>query len=182
MDRNIITRKDAQETNAEVRAADDLRRKTEGLPERKAIQGPNGLPGTIKPDETLARLVKFIPAEALSLYLALSGITATVQPPADQALYWLTALLSVTALFNALYLYRLWNVTRITQIAASTVALIIYAIAANGPLVQALKVPPIAATLALTVVTAFLCFFEPPEDLRGKKIQSRAERNWSVNR
>ncbi|WP_037077776.1 hypothetical protein [Rhizobium sp. CCGE 510] len=166
MDRNVITAKDALKANARARAAVDEKRKAEGLSERNPRMG--ALPPSVKPDQALARLVKFIPAEALSLYMALAGIAATAQPAENQALYWLTFLLFVTAIFNALYLYIIWNVRRGSQIFVSTISLIVYAVATNGPLVQQLKFPPIGSTLALTLVTAFLCFFQPPEDAREK--------------
>ncbi|NEH49590.1 hypothetical protein GR210_12435 [Rhizobium leguminosarum] len=168
MDRNIITVSDANMVNRITREADSEWRKTYNVPARTGKQGENEGPPlrNVKADETLARLVKFIPAEALSLYLALSGIAFSDGRSAQESLYWLVALLVIAALFNALYLSLLWKVKRISQIAISTLALFVYAIAANGPLVQALHVDPRFSTLALTILTAFLCFFEPPEDLR----------------
>jgi hypothetical protein len=122
--------------------------------------------GDVKADRAIERLAKFIPAEALSLYMALAGIAASTTIEDVAKPYWLAGLLVVSIVFNVLYLRRFWRVTRPSQIGVSSAALLVYALATGGPLIQSVPYySPAAAAIALAIVTAFLAFFEPPEPL-----------------
>lgn len=162
LDRNIFTERDAVNAQSEINS-----RRTNGDND-KIRNGGMTLGGTEypKPDQPIARLAKYIPAEALSLYLALAGIADSASTAPQNGQWWFYALAATTIVFNVLYLRILWHVSRWSQIAISCLALVVYAVATGGPLVQTIPVyTPLAGTIALTVMTAFLAFFQPPEPL-----------------
>lgn len=121
-------------------------------------------------DKPIERLAKFIPAEALSLYMALAGIASSSPASNFTNQIWLFSLIAICVIFNILYLKLIWRVERASQIAVSSISLIVYAAATGGPLVQSIPLySPVTATIALTIVTAFLSFFQPPENAaKGK--------------
>jgi len=182
MDRNITTARDATAINqrrSQAKAGTptvvlegfEAGARTvvlEGV-EAEATQAPEQ---ETKPDNAVTRLAKYIPAEALSAYLTLAGLAAmavpeTATPTPEQVAemrYWLLGTLVVTVVFNVLYLSRIWRVERKSQILTSCVALVVYALATGGPLVQSLHLPPVLTPFAVAVVTLFLAFFQPPEE------------------
>lgn len=77
--------------------------------------------------------------------------------------YWAAGIILLSVLFNVLYLKRVWKISRSSQIAVSTVALLVYIFATGGELISSVPgYSGIVASFALVVVTAFLAFFEPP--------------------
>ncbi|MBY5524331.1 hypothetical protein [Rhizobium leguminosarum] len=160
MNRNIVT-------DNEVLAA---RKKTTIEYQKEfGTEIPLGIPNSdsttqLTADKPVERLAKFIPAEALSLYMALAGIAASSPGGRSTNLIWLFLLIATCVIFNILYLKLIWRVERASQIAVSSTSLVVYAAATGGPLVQSIPLySPVAATIALTIVTAFLSFFQPPE-------------------
>src|SRR5262245_5366052 len=111
-DRNVISPRDISATIAK-RQTNDVRAP------RSATAG-NGETTVPPPDRWSQKLLKYIPAEALSLYLALDG---AIKSGSDNPVPYLWAALAVTLVFNALYLWRIWNVERYTQIGISCGAL-----------------------------------------------------------
>jgi hypothetical protein len=171
MNRNVITTTDA--ANARSRISQVSKQSvpaTDGasntIDKTRDITLGGGIDTDVRPDKWFERLAKFIPAEALSLYLALAGIIPEEHTKNRQGLFWLCAVLGVCLLFNALYLSLIWKVARGTQIAISCVAVVTYAFSTGGALVSNLSFyQPWIGTLVLIVVTAFLAFFTPPTPL-----------------
>ena len=179
MDRNIITVEAAAAHNrarvAEVQHV--LQRYM-----REAGGRPTGLlPGTLggelpidlqKPDSWYERILKYVPVEALSMYLALdkgihsaldTGIHSANQEAPAALVLWLAAALACCVLFNIMYLVRILCVRSRWQVAASSVALIAY-VYINGGVFEAITpaiTPPVAQFFVLVDTGAVLIFFKP---------------------
>jgi hypothetical protein len=116
-----------------------------------------------EPDSWDQRLLKYIPGEAVGLYLALDRAVHTVHALEGEALaFWLAIVLAISALFNVLYLRVIWRVKRNTQIAASTLALLAYVYATGGFFEPAGLACASVQMIVVILVTAFLIFFKPP--------------------
>ena len=165
MNRNIVTIDDAIAARRKVETENAVR---SGTPLRKGEPAPMGgghgrQHTDIRPDDWLQRLAKYIPSEAIGLYLAIAGVIPRSDATGGNGLWWLGAVLLVSLLFNTLFLRRIWQVQRWFQIAVSNVALLVYAFAAGGTLIQQLPFYRESfGTLALVVTTAFLAFVSPP--------------------
>jgi hypothetical protein len=119
------------------------------------------------PDSWNERLLKYIPGEAVGLYLALDRAVHTVgalQAPAERTklAICLAVALAASVLFNVLYLRLVWRVRRNIQIAASTVALVAYAYATGGAFEPIGLADPSVQMIVVIVVAAFLVLFKPP--------------------
>jgi hypothetical protein len=169
MDRNIITVEDAAAYNrarvAEMRKAHD-RSMTEG-----GGGGPSLGRGTLggelpidaqKPDEWYERVLKYVPVEAVSMYLALDrGIAASGEGSRARA-GWLAVALMCCLVFNVAYLIRIARVASPWQVVVSTVALVSY-VYVNGGVFEAIGLAkPIAQLFVLILTGAVLTFFKPP--------------------
>ena len=112
-------------------------------------------------DKWYEQLLKYIPAESLSLYIAIEGVVKGAAK--DTMLTVLLAVcLGVSMLFNVLFLRFVWKVTRVMQITISTVALLIY-IYSIGGFFEAIGIyVPVIGTLLLVVTTAFLSLAPSP--------------------
>jgi hypothetical protein len=123
------------------------------------------------PDSWNQRLLKFIPGEAMGLYLAIDRAiyTAGGLQTADKKnllALWLALGLLAAIVFNVLYLKLIWRVARASQIAISTLALVAYVYATGGVFQPLGWAEPTAQMLVVIVVAAFLVFFKPPEPLK----------------
>ena len=157
MNRNIIWEKDVAHARAKAAAGSRA----------------SGAPPPPDPDSRSERLLKFIPGEAIGLYLFLeSAIKAAATPPESsgsgiisanekQILLWIS--LGVALVFNWLYLLRVWKVQRSSQRLISCVALVVYVFAGGGAFATYAWYKPLYGTLALAIAGAFLIFApEPP--------------------
>lgn len=166
MDRNVVTEEDARRIRESDAAQNEAGAKIAGgrrlgSPARSVLE-------PAKPDSWNQRLLKYIPGEAVGLYIALDRAVRT--SPSLQLgdthlalAAWLGAALLVAVTFNALYLWIIWKVDRVSQIAASTVALVSYVYAMGGMFEPLKWTDPTAQLVAVIVVAAFLVFFEPPK-------------------
>lgn len=167
MDRNIVTRADVA---AAKRAAAEMAYTSSGDVD---MGGPDVSLGSkvkaAKPDQWYEKLAKYIPAEALGLYIALdSFVRGSLERPglgAEQRVElvsWLFVALAAAIAFNYAYMRRVWNVRRLFQIGASTLALIAYVIGLGGAFEAAGWTTPFHGGMVLILTTAFLSFVEPP--------------------
>jgi hypothetical protein len=165
VNRNIVTLADAERIR-EIAFARNAENKEAGAPklgsDRPMLGGAGD--GEAKPDEWYQRLAKFIPSEALSLYLAAAGAIPSGQMDHENKIIWLAIVVAFSVLFNVLYLKVLWKVQRASQVTVSTFALIVFAFSTGGELVRALPFyEPWLGSLLLIFTAAFLAFFSPPE-------------------
>jgi hypothetical protein len=141
MDRNIITEGDVLSLRPGMRGADEVG----------------------SPDDRFQKLLKFIPSESIGLYVGLDGIIRTAVTDASALRFWLSLVLIICVLFTWLYLRRFWHITRLSQVAVSTAALVAYVFAIGGVFREFGFYRPWQSTLVLVITTAFLVFFTPPE-------------------
>lgn len=168
MDRNIITTDDAARARKaafkRIHKPTSAGSRPDAMASRPGEPEPmdGGLDIDTKPDQWFQRLAKYVPSEAIGLYLALAGLISTNEVE-RYGLLALAALVGVCLVFNTLFLRRLWKVQRWSQVIVSHVALLTFVFATGGVLVQQLWFyGPRTATAALVLTTAFLTFFEPP--------------------
>jgi hypothetical protein len=110
-------------------------------------------------DSWYRKLMKFIPGEAMGVYLGLDRAVQTVD--SGKAL-WLALVLVLAILFNIAYLKRIWQVERNSQVAVSSLVLVAYVYATGGVFLELGIAVPEAQMVVLIATGAFLVFFEPP--------------------
>jgi hypothetical protein len=99
--------------------------------EAGAARGPGGVPIPTE-DDYLTKVVKYVPIEVLGAYLVISGtITSNITNKGDLAA-WLGYVLIGFAVITLLYVWRVLNVVRLTQLAVSVVGLGVYVFAVGG--------------------------------------------------
>jgi hypothetical protein len=129
-----------------------------------------GLQPVPAPDSWNQRLLKFIPGEAIGLYVAIdraiytAGSLQTAEKKGLLALWLAIGLLSVM-IFNVLYLKLIWRVVRASQIAISTTALVAYVYATGGVFQPLGWTEPTIQMVVVIIIAAFLTFFKPPEPM-----------------
>jgi hypothetical protein len=117
---------------------------------------------TEKPDDYKARILKYIPAEVIALYLTFDAL---LRPVGGHALsqqrtfiYWLAFLFGL--LVTPLYLWRIQKVSKITQLIISTVAFTVWVYALGGPFQTRASYDPLYGALALPAYTFLIAIFE----------------------
>jgi hypothetical protein len=170
MDRNIITVEAAAAHNrariAEVQHM--LQRYMREAGGRSTGLVPGTLGGELpidlqKPDSWYERILKYVPVEALSMYLALDkGAHSALDKGSHSALVlWLAAALACCVAFNVMYLVRIVGLRSGWQVGVSSLALVAY-VFINGGVFEAVHVaPPVAQLFVLVVTGAVLIFFKP---------------------
>jgi hypothetical protein len=179
LNRNIITKQDVALAKA-------------GPPERtnedQVHDEPLAPPKPPEADSWYQRVLKYMPGEAVGLYLFLDNLCKLEFPLPDKSKYetaealaaaftavhedqrpWLGAALAVALVFNWLYLWRIWKVQRVWQLVISCAALIIYVFAIGGVFATYSCYRPALGIGALAVGAAFLAFVEPPGPLAPSK-------------
>jgi hypothetical protein len=96
MNRNIVTKANAKD---HAKLLDDFL--------RAEVKGPSGPTSEqlrqlaeTKPDQWYDRLLKYIPVEAISLYLAVEGIMKSASLPRQQLRMYLLLMLLITIVFD----------------------------------------------------------------------------------
>src|SRR5262245_17374140 len=74
----------------------------------------------VQQDKWYEQLVKYIPAESLSLYLAIEGVIKSAQFDSQEQRIWLGLALLISLVFTWVYLRRVWKIQRLSQVAIST--------------------------------------------------------------
>lgn len=144
MSRNIVTRSDVQTF------------------ETRAAQSGDAVP---QEDKYTDKLIKLIPAEIVSVYLAVYAlIKSSAYAQSDkQFLQWCVFL--VVLALTPVYLYRLAGVTKWTQILFNTLAFVIWVFSFGGP-AEGLYVHnfplPFLVAVFLPVYTLFIPLFYRP--------------------
>jgi hypothetical protein len=169
MDRNIITVEAAAAHNqtraAQVRQALQHYMREDGGRLAPLVSGTLGgdLPVDLqRPDSWYERILKYVPIEAVSIYLALDkGVHSAVQDGSLRGALWLALALMFCLAFNIAYLVRIAGVRSRLQVGVSSLAMVAY-VYVTGGVFQALNLAPPEAQLFVMVATgAVLTFVKP---------------------
>ncbi len=171
MARTIVTRTDLEA----AKRSGVLRKQAPGAPqslESTAGAFEEGVVSAGGVDGYFDRLAKYIPGEAVALYVTLGGIVKGSQFSDLPGLNW--GVFGFALLFTPFYLAKVAGVSKGTQIAVSTVAFAVWALAIGGALQTAVVdalAPAMAekadalvalmSSLALVVFTALVPVFAP---------------------
>lgn len=152
MSRQIITASNAPETSRAFGnlAGQDVR--LQGAHEQQ--------PNPEKEDKYSDRLVKYIPAEVVALYV---GVTAIVAGSGN-APHFLNWAIFVICLIGTFVYLRVppQNVTSWTQLCISTVAFAVWAFALGGPFADLSWYKPVFGEVLLPIFTFFVGLIKPP--------------------
>jgi hypothetical protein len=111
-------------------------------------------------DDYTDRLLKYIPAESVALYLTLQGIVlSSVEAPALDA--WLWFAFAIGIIGTPLYLWRIQQVSKRMQLALSTAAFGVWVFALGGAFASMSWYEPFIGSLALVVFTFFAPLISP---------------------
>lgn len=118
------------------------------------------------PDSWSQRLLKYIPGEALGFYLGLDRAAHTFSPSGAEPKFISIALLLwfallAGAIFNVFYLWKVANVSRVSQIVISTIALFGYIYATGGVFQEIGWANPTFQMLIVILIGGLLIFFKP---------------------
>ncbi len=110
---------------------------------------------TLKPDDYLTKLVKYIPSEVVALYITLYGIASAAKEEISFTfISWLIFVIGI--LGTALYLWRVAKVSDWLQLIVSTIAFVVWVFALGGPFSSLSWYHPIYGALLLPVYTFFI--------------------------
>ena len=114
------------------------------------------------PDDYKTRLLKYIPAEVIALYLTLDGLlrpTAAHPIAATKMfIYWLVFAFGLVV--TPLYLWRVQNVRKTAQLGISTVAFVVWVYALGGPFQVMSNYDPLYGSILLPTYTFLIAIFE----------------------
>jgi hypothetical protein len=146
MARTIVT---ANDIAARAGAANDL------------SPGPNSGSGDqAKPDRYQDRLIKYIPADVIAVYLCIAGILKTANGHAQvHVIEWIIFLILVPG--TVFYLRRVARVTKWQQIAISVVAFVVWVFSIGGPFTQLGWYDPVYGAVLLPLYTFLVPVFQP---------------------
>ena len=140
--REIVTEKKLREMQPKMRAADVAE------------------PTPQVPDEYLSKVLKLIPAEVVSLYIALAGIIVVGgQAVNGEALFWF--IFVVCLIGTPLYLMKITKVGDLLQLGISTIAFVVWVFALGGPFATVSWYQPIYGALLLPIFTFFVPMILP---------------------
>jgi hypothetical protein len=108
-------------------------------------------------DDYKDRLLKYIPAEVIALYMFLEGIIKSAGDPSP-VIHW--AIFFVGVVGTYLYLLRIMKVGKQLQLVISVVAFCVWVLALGGPFVQLGWYKPVYGTLILPIYTFFVPMIE----------------------
>jgi hypothetical protein len=153
MNLNVVTEEDA------VRAVDDVKSDTAPAPDiaNESTETDSGTVPQVTVDDLYSRLLKFIPAPLIGIYLMVTNLILDGND-ANESLLWIVFAFFVAA--TAAYL-MVRKVKRIGQIAVSVLAFGAFAAASPGPFQQLDGWESLYGTLALAAVAVVLIVFKP---------------------
>lgn len=133
--------------------------------QRQIVQPTEGAAATGTSDDYKDRLLKYIPAEAIGLYLAIAGIVKSSDE--DDLKTALAIVFFVGLVFTPLYLLRVARVTSKVQLAVSTLAFAVWVFAIGDWFATMDWYGSAGAAIVLIVVTASIPLIIPPDAPEG---------------
>ena len=114
-----------------------------------------------KPDDYMNRLLKYIPAETVALYLTLQGIVLSGAADDPNLNTWLWVIFGLGLIGTTLYLWRLPKVRKVAQLAVSTTAFAVWVFAIGGAFASLSWYKPFIGSVVLVVFTFFAPLISP---------------------
>lgn len=140
MNRNIITQRDVQRARPQTGSG-----RVGGL----SVSPQQNV------DDYKTRLLKYIPAEVVTLYVTLEGVIGEQR----LALLWLVFLIGLIA--TPFYLVRIYKVSKRSQLIISTVAFAVWVLALGGPFESIPGYEPLFGSIILVLYTFLVPLFDP---------------------
>ena len=119
-------------------------------------------PGEAAPsagDEYKDRLLKYIPAEVVSVYVFVNGLVQNSTAADTTTIIW--AVFGLMLIGTPLYLWRIENVTKKVQLGVSTGAFVVWAMAIGGAFLTIAWYQPIYGQILLPIYTFFVAIIKP---------------------
>ena len=121
------------------------------------IQSVLGIEQAMEPDKYTSRLLKYIPAEIIALYLTFDAIIRSVQH-IQLYIYWI--IFGFCLIGTYLYLWRIEKVKKQTQLVLSVVAYCVWVFALGGPFIYLSWYNPVYGGLLLPAYTFIVAIIE----------------------
>ena len=139
MGRQVITKKDLMKTKS---------------------SGPEAVePKLTAADNYMDKLLKYIPAEIVAVYLFVEGLILQQQNPEEiSAIYWIVFI--AFCILTPLYLWRILKVVKVTQLLISMIAFVVWIFALGGPFVLLPWYKSIYGAILLPVFTFGIAIVE----------------------
>jgi hypothetical protein len=148
MNRNVISARDLQP-----------RERASTTPFGKAAAtAPTTIDSQQSADTYVDRLVKYVPPDVIGAFLALEGSIGAAAAPGTIVLAWVV--FAVMLLGTPLYLYRLGGVRKAPQLAISTGAFVVWALAYSGLPFSTFQIPLIYTTVLMGLYTFLIPLVE----------------------
>ena len=97
-----------------------------------ALAGARGSSPAPTPDDYGSRILKYIPAEVVTVYIAVQGIITAADPAGPNAtILWIA--FGILLALTPVYLWRITHVTKAPQLVIATVAFAVWVFALGGP-------------------------------------------------
>jgi hypothetical protein len=145
-----------QEQQEQVQEHDAQVRVPSSLP----VSAPPPTP-PLTPDDYVDRLLKYIPAESVALYLTLQGIILSGAAEASSLNTWLWFILGVGLIGTAVYQWRVLKIGKVVQLAVSTAAFGVWVFALGGAFASLSWYEPFIGSLTLVIFTFFAPLISP---------------------
>jgi hypothetical protein len=107
------------------------------------------------PDDYQSRLLKYIPAEVIAVYLTLDSVLRSARNQIPLQL-WLWVIFAVLLVGTPLYLWRVSKVTKKGQLIISTIAFAVWVFALGGVFASQAWYRPVYGALLLPLYTFFV--------------------------
>ncbi|MBE3097012.1 MAG: hypothetical protein IMZ44_07760 [Planctomycetes bacterium] len=116
-------------------------------------------PGIIKPDDYRDRLLKYIPAEIIALYMTLQSVMLAADVKRDSPYWWLV--FGICAVITPFYLWRVLGITKIIQVMLTTFSFVVWVVALGGPFTQLACYSPLMPAIMLPAYTLVVALINP---------------------
>jgi hypothetical protein len=162
MGRQVVTQRDidlAWKKQAEP-MPDGLRRAVVAIDGDGADDATNPLPKSRGPDQFTDRLLKYIPAEVIIVYVSVEGLirNAPANVPREKVL-WVVFLFLLIATW--IYLARVQHVNKKAQLVISTLAFAVWVFSLGGPFASFSWYEPFYGALLLPLYTFGISALKP---------------------
>jgi hypothetical protein len=114
----------------------------------------------VKADNYSDKLLKYIPAEIVAVYIFVEGLILSSPAPGTlSGLYWIVFI--AFCILTPLYLWKIQKVTKLTQLIIATVAFAVWVFALGGPFSFLAWYKPIYGAVFLPIFTLGIAIIEP---------------------